>query len=156
MLWISSYVIVFEFSWKVKEKKNRRHYLLTDPRIKVKIILEKIFVSVLFTPTRLVAETRAHFPRYIPTTRKKKNPTRACWVCASHKKHTHIYLRGNTWKICYIFVFTLSSYMTCSEKRSLSLYLLALFVNLFFCCFLATPGITTLSLQFKFKRQIQT
>ena len=33
MLWFSSYVIVFEFSWKVKEKKNRRHYLLTDPRI---------------------------------------------------------------------------------------------------------------------------
>ena len=32
MLWFSSYVIVFEFSWKVKEKKNRRHYLLTDPR----------------------------------------------------------------------------------------------------------------------------
>ena len=33
MLWFSSYVIVFEFSWKVKERKNRRHYLLTDPRI---------------------------------------------------------------------------------------------------------------------------
>ena len=34
MLWFSSYVIVFEFSWKVKEKKkNRRHYLLTGPRI---------------------------------------------------------------------------------------------------------------------------
>ena len=31
MLWFSSYVIVFEFSWRVKEKKNRRHYLLTDP-----------------------------------------------------------------------------------------------------------------------------
>ena len=31
MLWFSSYVIVFEFSWKVKEKNNRRHYLLTDP-----------------------------------------------------------------------------------------------------------------------------
>ena len=33
LLWFSSYVIEFEFSWKVKEKENRRHYLLTDPRI---------------------------------------------------------------------------------------------------------------------------
>ena len=35
MLWFSSYLIVLEFSWKVKEKKNRRHYLLTGPRTSI-------------------------------------------------------------------------------------------------------------------------
>ena len=44
MLWFSSYVIVFEFSWKVKEKKNRRHYLLTDPRICIYILLIYLFI----------------------------------------------------------------------------------------------------------------
>ena len=44
--------------------------------IKVKIIPEKIFVPVLFTPTRLEAKIWSHFSRYISAT--KKNPTTAC------------------------------------------------------------------------------
>jgi hypothetical protein len=40
------------------------------------------------TPTRLQAKTWAHFPRNIPPTEKKKNPTRACRVCASNKKRS--------------------------------------------------------------------
>ena len=45
MLWFSSYVIVFEFSSrKVKEKKkNRRHYLLTDPRTIIQNIKKNNF-----------------------------------------------------------------------------------------------------------------
>jgi hypothetical protein len=39
------------------------------------------------TPTRLQAKTWTHFPRNIPPT-EKKNPTRACRVCASNKKRS--------------------------------------------------------------------
>ena len=52
MLLFSSYVIVFEFSLKVKEKKNRRHYLLTDPRSLMSFIwylpkLSRLFVCMI-------------------------------------------------------------------------------------------------------------
>ena len=51
MLWFSSYVIVFEIFWKGKEKTNRRHYLLTDPRT---IVLEQSsrLVSILLWHAR--------------------------------------------------------------------------------------------------------
>ena len=45
--------------------------------VKVKIIPEEILESVLFNQTKLEAKILVHFPRYIPTMEKKKNPTRA-------------------------------------------------------------------------------
>ena len=44
MSWFSSYVIVFEFFFKVKEKKNRRPYLLIDPRVCIYIYIY-IYIS---------------------------------------------------------------------------------------------------------------
>lgn len=40
------------------------------------------------TPLRLQANRWCHFPRHIPETLKKKNPTRACKVCKKHKKRS--------------------------------------------------------------------
>ena len=84
--------------------------------IKVKIIPEKILVSVLFTLTKHKAKMWAYSPRSIPATKKKNNPTRACWVHTNHKKYIHIYLREKYIKICYIFVLVLSSYVICFRK----------------------------------------
>ena len=60
MLWFSSYVIVFEFSWKVKEKKNRRHYLLIDPRI-----YQVVFMS-LDEPWSSCKPLKKKFAEWIP------------------------------------------------------------------------------------------
>lgn len=40
------------------------------------------------TPLRLQAIHWGHFPRHIPETLKKKNPTRVCKVCKKHKKRS--------------------------------------------------------------------
>lgn len=39
-------------------------------------------------PLRLRAKQWAHFPRHIPATKKKKNPSRTCKVCSKHKKRS--------------------------------------------------------------------
>ena len=55
---------------------------------------EKIFISVLFTLTRLEAKIWAHFPKQISVTEKKKKPTSGCRVWELIKRNICIYTCG--------------------------------------------------------------
>ena len=75
--------------------------------IKVKIILENIFESVLFISTTFEAKMWAHFPRYVPAMKKTKHRTIASQVSANHRKHMHIYLRAK-YLLYYLYIMFIS------------------------------------------------
>ena len=97
----NSYVIFKKVRNKNRENAYRRNYV--DYRVDLaEQLLENVTMPEYVTrgrqcqgdtPTRLQAKTCAHFPRHIPATEKKNNPTRACRVCAGNKKR-----RETTWE----------------------------------------------------------